>query len=125
MRTEISDIFFNIETEYDVSLTDISREKYCKKIEVKVNFSEKTRPDPIFIRWSMPGKGIYTCWNPLETQDRTIYANWSMRKTESRSASSMPIQCYMGNDGFNRITVALSDVKTPIKIYSGVVECYC
>ena len=122
MRTEISDIFFNIETEYDVSLTDISREKYCKKIEVKVNFSEKTRPDPIFIRWSMPGKGIYTCWNPLETQDRTIYANWSMRKTESRSASSMPIQCYMGNDGFNRITVALSDVKTPIKIYSGVVK---
>ena len=30
MRTEISDILFNIETEYDVSLTDISREKYCK-----------------------------------------------------------------------------------------------
>ncbi len=122
MDVKLNDILFSADEKFHISFSQIASFPNYDRIRIEIDFGERLSPPPIVIRWSLPGVGAYTRWSPSGGQNRRLSPNWAMLRTESRSASGMPIQCYLSSGGENRITVSLSDVKTPLEIRSGIVE---
>ena len=79
-------------------------------------------PEPFKVRWQVPSVDCYSVWSPQHRNMRSLGVNWSMKKTKSRLASSMPIQLLVSASGRNRLNVSLSDAATPISIGMGIIE---
>lgn len=122
MIYNIADYMFETDSKYDIKIMVLEKKQNRTLIKINTDFYGKKCPEPITIQWRTQGGGIYTRWNCMGGQDRRLYPNWEMNCNKSRSASGMPLQCYLGKDGKNKITVAVSDVKTPIHIKSGFIE---
>lgn len=90
--------------------------------DVRMILTDETVPEPFKLRFYISDIDIYSSWSPSLGFGRFIAPNWSKRVTNSRLASVMPLQSLLSIDGRNRITVAVSDAKTPISIGSGVCE---
>ena len=116
------DLIFETDSEYDVRISSLENTKNNAVIKISIDFCGKQSPQPTTIKWTTKGGEIYTRWNCMGEQNRRLYPNWEKSCNKSRSASGMPLQCYLGKDGKNKITVAVSDVKTPIHIKSGFIE---
>lgn len=87
--------------------------------------SEKAiQPSPITVKFSAPVTGFFSQWSPTRGVDRTLPPNWSKPTTASRLASGAPLHCFIGQDGINKVCLAVSDVKTPIAIRSGLHETF-
>ena len=90
---------------------------------VTVEFPVPTVPCPISVRWEMPCNDMYILWNAGGRANLSCLGpNWSKRRSPSRLASGAPVHSLLAQSGNNRLTVSLSDAKTPCEIGSGVVE---
>ena len=89
---------------------------------VKMSFPEKMSPAPVRLLFRVPGADMYSVWSPGMKMERYLGPNWKKRTTASRLASGLPVHSLLSLGGKNRLTVALSDAKTPIEIASGVCE---
>jgi len=107
-------------------VTPLSVEKGIEFYEVKAVYPEVRIPEPFKVTFSIPHVDIYSVWSPgwfrSSRFDRRLGPNWSKRSTTSRLASWMPLHALVSSDGKNRMTVALSDTKTPVTISTGVCE---
>ncbi|MBE6627728.1 MAG: alpha-galactosidase [Ruminococcaceae bacterium] len=79
-------------------------------------------PEQFCISYSIPHIDTYSVWSPSIRAERHLGPNWKKRTTESRLASWMPIHALVSATGKNRMTVALSDAKTPCSLRSGECE---
>lgn len=87
--------------------------------------SEKAiQPSPITVKFSAPVSGFFSQWSPTVGVNRTLPPNWSKPTTASRLASGAPLHCFIGQDGINKVCLAVSDVKTPVNIRSGLHETF-
>ena len=105
----------------------ITTENYLEKdgiltFDVRMTLPEDAIPAPFRVRFSIPDVDIYSTWSPSVRFDRSLCPNWLKKKTESRLASWMPLHALVSLGGRNRMTVAVSDAKTPISIGTGVSE---
>lgn len=79
-------------------------------------------PGEITLSFATPMIDTFSIWNPGNRFSRNIPANWGKSRIDARLASQMPLQSLVSIGGKNRITIALSDAKTPTQICSGVCE---
>lgn len=115
---------FKIEGANDenVSLNRIFSESGIELYELKVVYDDVRIPEQIKLTFSIPDVDVYSVWSPSLRFDRHLAPNWAKRTTTSRLASWMPLHTLVSRDGKNRMTLALSDAKTPISISTGVCE---
>lgn len=115
---------FKIEGANDknVSLNRIFSESGIELYELKVVYDDLRIPEQIKLTFSIPDVDIYSVWSPSLRFDRHLAPNWAKCTTTSRLASWMPLHTLVSCDGKNRMTLALSDAKTPISISTGVCE---
>ena len=90
--------------------------------DVHLELEEKAIPEPFSISFSIPDVDIYSVWSPSIRADRHLGPLWHKRTSESRLASWMPIHALVSMSGRNRMTVALSDAKTPVSLRTGECE---
>ena len=90
--------------------------------DVHLELVEEAIPEPFSISFSIPDVDIYSVWSPSIRGERHLGPLWHKRTTESRLASWMPVHALVSMAGRNRMTVALSDAKTPTSLRTGVRE---
>ncbi|MBP3370806.1 MAG: alpha-galactosidase [Clostridia bacterium] len=90
--------------------------------EVKMTFAEPEIPEPFKLRFYVPDIDMYSVWSPAVRYNRSLGPNWHKRTTPSKLASMMPLHSLISIDGTNKMTVALSDAKTPTSIGTGICE---
>ena len=90
--------------------------------DLRVTFPEPTAPKPIVLKWKIPCVDAYAVWNASGSFSRHLGIDWQKRTCRSRLASGAPFYAILSGTGENRMTVALSDPKTPCEIASGVKE---
>ena len=90
--------------------------------DLKVDFSTPTSPKPVLVKWKIPCTDLYSVWNAGGSFSRYLGIDWQKRTCRSRLASGAPFYALVSFTGENRMTLALSDPKTPIEIASGVRE---
>ena len=81
--------------------------------DVHVVLEEERIPETVTIRFSVPDVDIYSIWSPALRYDRRLGVNWGKKGVASRLCSWMPLHALVSQNGRNRMTVALSDAKTP------------
>jgi len=91
-------------------------------LKFNVRFSIPVSPSEIRLTWEFPTIDIYSVWTPLGGGQRSLRPNWSPHRTNSRLASGIPVHALTSLSGRNRLTVAVSDVNTPIAITTGIRE---
>lgn len=117
---------------YNSAITDakIKIEKVSEKNNIIIyRFTikakkKKIQPLPITLNFFAPALGFFSQWSPLRDFDRSLLPNWGkyLPESPSRLAFGAPLQSFIGQDGQNKVCIAVSDVKTPITIRSGLRE---
>ena len=87
--------------------------------DVHMILENEASPEAFTISFSVPDVDVYSVWSPSIRFDRHIGPNWSKRLTYSRLASWMPLHALVSASGKNRMTLAISNAKTPISIRTG------
>jgi len=105
-----------------VSLNPLSKVGGIEFYEIKAVYPEKQIPEQLTVTFATPNKEVYSVWSPSIRYDRHIGPVWNKRTSTSRLAFMMPLHTLVSTDGKNRMTVALSDAKTPLTIRTGVRE---
>ena len=90
--------------------------------DVHVVLEEERIPETVTIRFSVPDVDIYSIWSPALRYDRRLGVNWGKKGVASRLCSWMPLHALVSQNGRNRMTVALSDAKTPTALRAGICE---
>lgn len=90
--------------------------------DVKMTFDKPEIPEAFKLKFYVPDVDIYSVWSPAVRYDRALGPNWQKRTTHSKLASMMPLHSLVSVDGTNKMTVALSDARTPTSIGTGVCE---
>ena len=91
-------------------------------LKVNVTFSEEQIPEPFSIKWKFSAKDCAFTWNPGMMDIHGLYFDWGKKIIKSRLASWMPLQQLLSRDGRNKLSIAVSDVDTPIEIGTGICE---
>ncbi len=112
----------NRNTTGNVSLQTTEPEAGVTLLEFCVHFEEPTVPQPIAICWEEPCIEALACWQGNPALKHTLGPNWSKQRSHARLASGAPVMVWLGNEGINRLTVTISDAKTPTEICGGVIE---
>ena len=115
---------FNIKCESKsgvVKATQIN-ENGVAYINFSVTFSEAQIPDTISVKWNYSAKDCAFTWNPGMMDIHGLYFDWGKKTVKSRLASWMPLQQLISRDGRNKLSIAVSDVDTPIEIGTGICE---
>lgn len=112
----------NRNTTGQVTLQATEREAGVTLLEFCVDFGEPTVPQPIEIRWEEPCVEMLACLRGNPGIRRTLNPNWGKQRSAARLASGAPTVTWLGNEGINRLTVTVSDAKTPTEICGGVIE---
>lgn len=97
-------------------------EEHVTMLDITVTFDAPTVPMPVSVGWKEPCVGVLSCWRSNPTFDRTLGPNWGRKRAPARLASCAPVMAWLGNNGENRLTVTVSDAKTPTEISGGVIE---
>ncbi len=95
------------------------------ELKLSVRHAEKITPQKLTVSFSLPCIGMFSTWTPMLGYKKGVMPDWSMISANSRAASSMPVMTVLDASGNNRITLAVSDYKTPITIQAGVNEESC
>ena len=91
--------------------------------DVKMTLAETDFPKQFTVSWKIPMHDIYSTWNPtFRVEDPRVAPSWWPQINEARLASGIPVISVLSAGGANRMTVALSDAKTPIKMRTGACE---
>ncbi len=90
--------------------------------KVSMKFSGKISPEPVTLRFSAPVCGCFSQWSPLRNFERSLLPDWGefIPETPSRLAFGMPLHCFISQSGKNKICTAVSDLKTPLTMRTGV-----
>ena len=113
----------NSNADAKVTLTEKILSPSLTELYLEIDFSVPTAPSPISVCWELPCNDMYLLWNAGNRSSLSCLGpNWSKRRSPSRLASGVPVHSLLAQSGNNRLTVALSDAKTPCEIASGVVE---
>ena len=110
---------------FDGASVTIENEKTLNGVyffDVHIVLEKEQIPETVKITFDMPDVDVYSIWSPSIRYDRHLGSNWSKRTTDSRLCAWMPLHALVSADGKNRMTVALSDAKTPCAIRTGVCE---
>lgn len=91
-------------------------------VDVKMVLERECIPEPFKVCFSIPDIDIYSTWSPGIQYDRGLNPSWRKKTTHSRLATWMPLHSLVSLGGKNRMTVAISDAKTPISLATGVRE---
>jgi len=116
---------FSISSKMDgmtASIQKVSDNSGIALYRFTAEFDTPQIPGEITLSFSTPIIDTFSIWNPGNRFSRNIPANWGKSRIDSRLASQMPLQSLISIGGKNRITIALSDAKTPTQIRSGVCE---
>lgn len=105
-----------------VKLDERTREDGIVLLDLNITFPEPTTPKPVALKWKIPCVDAYSVWNAGGSFSRYLGINWAKRVCRSRLASGAPFYALISFTGENRMTITLSDPKTPIEIASGVKE---
>jgi len=91
---------------------------------VCVTCDEAVVMKPFSLSFSLPAADMYSIWSPQTDANgmRKLGPNWNKKTTQSRFAHGLPLHAVLAVGGHNRLTVAVSDVKTPLTIGTGVSE---
>lgn len=108
----------------EISVKKVSENDGIVMYHFTFKAEEKIQPTPITLNFFVPAFGFYSQWSPLRDFERSLLPNWGKYLPEipSSIAFGMPLQCFIGQDGKNKVCVSVSDVKTPIIIRSGICE---
>lgn len=117
---------FNVKNENKdakITLTERQVSPSITELLVEIAFPTPTSPSPVRIRWSLPCNDMYLVWNAGgRVNMSSIRPNWGKNRSQSRLASGAPLHSLIAQNGNNRLTVSLSDAKTPCEIACGIVE---
>lgn len=93
-------------------------------VSLQLECEAPTVLQPISLSFSLPSFGLHSTWSPQTDANgmRKLSPNWNKKTTNSRFAHGLPLHAVMAVDGENRMTVAVSDVKTPLSIATGISE---
>ncbi len=91
-------------------------------LEISLIADEKMPLSDFRIKFSFPVIDCYSTFSPSMGFQRNLNPNWSKKVTNSHLASWMPLHSILSLKGKNRLCIAVSDVKTPIVISTGVTE---
>ena len=89
---------------------------------VNMTLPEAQIPEKFSIAWKHSVKDCAFTWNPGMGDIHGLYFDWGKKIIKSRLASWMPLQQLISRNGKNSLTIAVSDVDTPIEIGTGVCE---
>lgn len=90
--------------------------------DVNVTLPQVEAPEMFRISFDYPIVDIYSVWGPSFGANRELGPDWAKRATRSRLASHLPLHSLLSVDSKNRLTIAVSDGKTPLTIGTGVRE---
>lgn len=95
---------------------------FCARICLTCEEAEAMKP--FSLSFSLPIADMYSIWSPQTDANglRKLGPNWNKKITQSRFAHGLPLHAVLAANGHNRVTVAVSDVKTPLSIATGVSE---
>ena len=112
-------------TGFDGAKITLENEKTVNGVrffDVHVVLEEERIPETVTIRFSVPDADIYSIWSPALRYDRRLGVNWGKKGVASRLCSWMPLHALVSQNGRNRMTVALSDAKTPTALRACICE---
>lgn len=111
----------NFKSEDDVKILfeELTNEGGISTYKVVFDWDKAVSPKPITMKYSQGYVDMHVHWDP--NIRRQCGVPWCNDKAfESRLASWLPVEQYSSQSGKNRYTIAISDVKTPIRIASNV-----
>ena len=93
-------------------------------VQLQLQCREAMAPQAFSLSFSLPSVDMHSIWSPKTDLNgmRKLGPNWNKKITLSRFADGMPLHALVSAGGQNRLTVAVSDVKTPISIATGISE---
>ncbi len=91
-------------------------------LEFTVRLNEGKFPQKTSVRFKAPCRDVFSAWNPTCRFSRLVPPNWAPAVSASRAASGAPVLALIGKSGRNRLTIAVSDASTPMKITAGFCE---
>ncbi len=89
---------------------------------IKVKYEYPVYPQRLSLSFAADGTDVFSVWSPTHTDERSIKPNWCPNISVSRACDGAPIQTALSHSGKNRLTVALSDPKTPLELKMGIRE---
>lgn len=115
---------FRYETENKIKSADFTMVKSgeISEYKIKIDFLEKCSPSVFSLIWEEDQIDMYGFWSSKSHQDHNLTPEWYMRTNDSKTASGMPLICIYNKSNENRVTIALSDPASPVKMMVGVVE---
>lgn len=105
-----------------VTLDVIQKEPDVTIIDFNVSFDSPCSPKPITVTWFEPCVDICSIWRSTQSFDHVIGPAWWKQRGESRLAWCAPVYVWLSNSSKNRLTVTVSDAKTPLEIAGGIME---
>lgn len=91
-------------------------------LTVDLKYEEPKIPEKFTIRWHFNASDCAFTWNPSMMDIHGLYFDWGKKTIKSRLASWMPLQQLISRQGRNKMSIAASDVDTPIEIGTGIRE---
>lgn len=82
-------------------------------------------PQPITVRFVFAKDDVFCVFRPNACGICTLSPDWAMLENNSRSASGAPVLAFIGGKDNNRLTIALSDCKNPVRLRTGLHEEDC
>ena len=104
---------FNLNEKYDGDILYVT---------VNMALPEKQIPAPFKLEWYISAKDVYSTWSPSLGRVAGLYFDWGKMENQSRLASWMPLQQLVSPTGRNKLSIAVSDVDTPISVKTGICE---
>lgn len=90
--------------------------------KLKLVFDGDKLPEEYKITWTLDQIDTMGFWSPGHHFISNITPDWGKRECISKLTSGMPVATLYSKNNENRLTISVSDPKTPIKIRAGVVE---
>ncbi|WP_054955610.1 glycoside hydrolase family 36 protein [Paenibacillus dakarensis] len=116
-------------TGFRFSLETLPEEDGVQYFRFVMRSEEPRVPSPISLSWREPAIDFHGYWDPGSSRDKGLRVDFST-PFSSKSTSLAPVYSFYNLTGKNRLTVALSDALTPLKLRAGVheetvsVDCY-
>ena len=105
----------------DEQIIELSRGKNSE-YKLKLVFGGDELPTEYKITWTLDQIDTMGFWSPSHHFVSNITPDWCKAECASKLTSGMPVASLYNYDNENRLTISVSDPKTPIKIKAGVVE---
>ena len=102
-------------------ITELSKGE-ISEYKLRLVFDESTSPEEYKITWKLDQIDTIGFWSPAHHFVSNITPDWWKAECPSKLTSGMPVASLYNNNNENRLTISLSDPKTPTKIKAGVVE---